>query len=116
MHAEQDEARKALQGIFKGQKDLLAAYDADSGSGGNGKGGGKKFTGGGGGPGNGGSGWQMPDFRSWIINAWKRLGRSLRALLAVFGFVGGPPPSLSCCDARKFYNPIALQERESKVA
>ena len=81
----QEEARKALQGLFQGKKDLLAAYDPDSGSGGAGKGGGKKVTGG---SGAGDSGWQSPDWRDWSIQLRKRLSRSIRFLSAMFGFIG----------------------------
>ena len=83
----QEEARKALQGLFQGKKDLLAAYDPGLGSGGAGRGGGKKGTGGSGDEGKG-SNWQGPEWRNWSFRLWKRIGHSLRALLAVLGFVG----------------------------
>lgn len=82
----QAEARKALEGLFKGKKDSLAANDVGSGSGGGGaKGSNRKYTGGGG---DSSSGGQGPDWREWSSNQWKRLGRTLRALTAITGFIG----------------------------
>lgn len=87
----QDEAKRALQSLFQGKKDSLSAYDVKPESGGGGKGGGGRGKKGLGGDGDGSSSWQPPDLRQLSINAWNRLGRSLRALLAVLGFVGTFP-------------------------
>jgi len=82
----QEEARKALQGLFKGKADTLAAYDPTEAGGGGGKGGGgKKGTGGGG---DGGKRWQAPDWREWWGNLSRRAASGLKVFLAVLGFIG----------------------------
>ena len=107
--AVQEEARKALEGLFQGKKDTLAVYDVDSGSGGGSRGGKNKFTGGGG---DGGRGGQFPDWREWSSTQWKKLGRSLRAVTAVVGFVGTSRNLLYCLALnvryRHSFSPVIL--------
>lgn len=85
----QEEARRALQGLFKDKKDSLAAFDIspgyEGGGGGGARGKGKKSTGGGD---NGKGGWQAPDWKHLGLNAWRRLGKSFRAILAILAFIG----------------------------
>ena len=82
----QEEARKALQGLFKGQSDTLAAYDPTETGGGGGKGGGgKKGTGGGG---SGGPKWQPPDWSEWGRSLSRRASSGLKIFLALIGFIG----------------------------
>ena len=77
----QDAARRALEQMFKGKGDSLAAFDPDSTGGG--PGGGKRTGGGGGG---GGSGWSMPDWRGWFSGFWGRFGELGKALQAILAF------------------------------
>jgi hypothetical protein len=85
----QEEARRALQGLFKGKTDTLAAYDnTDAGIGGGKSGGGKKGTGGGGGGGSGGKRWQLPDWSEWSRSFSSRAASGLKLFLAFVGFIG----------------------------
>lgn len=78
----QDAAKKALQQLLSGKKDILAAYDARDPPGGGGSGGG---GGGGGGGGFGGFGDSFRDFGDNMWRFLKGLGSTLGAVLLFVG-------------------------------
>lgn len=77
----QDAAKKALQEMFQGKKDILAAYDAQPDTGGRGGAGGKGGFGGGGGGGFGGFSGGFSDFGDNARKFFKSLGSTVGALL-----------------------------------
>lgn len=81
-HKAEEAAKRALQGMFKGQKDILATFDTDSGSGGSPPGR-KKYTGGSGGQG----GWQPPNWRDWRRILLNRAAGGSKALSSIFVFI-----------------------------
>ncbi len=86
LHKQQDAAKKALQEMFEGKKDILAAYDAQPDTGGPGGAGGKGRFGGGGG-GFGGFSEGFSDFGDNARKFFKSLGSTVGALFMFVGVV-----------------------------
>lgn len=80
--------------MFRGQKDVLASFDTGGGGGGGSRFVGKKGTGGG-----DDGDWQLPDWRQWRVAAVRKLTGGSKALLALLGFIGEVPTSVSVDDS-----------------
>lgn len=88
----QDAARRTLEGMFKGRKDVLASFD--NAGGGRGQGGdGRKGTGGSG----GGGGWKPPNWGELGGRFGRGAGGAGKALMAILAFVGRLSSRPSIC-------------------
>lgn len=84
----QDAARKALEGMFKGKKDVLASFDTGGSDGGGGSRGPRRKGTGGGGEGFRGGGWQLPNWRQMAAAGGRRIAGGTKSVFALLGFVG----------------------------